>query len=249
MSMTVEASLYQARQSGEKLVFWLVDPDKLSPENFLNQVSSYTEAGGLYVLVGGSFLSKEVMEAWTAQVYGRVPVKLILFPGHGSHLSRHVDAVLFLMLISGRNPEYLISQQLQAAPILYRWGIEAIPTSYLLVEGGKTAAVHYISQTLPLPHDKPDLAAAVALTGRYMGHRATYIDAGSGALYPPSPELISAVRQVIEGPLIVGGGFRKVEDIVSAWQAGADVVVVGTQAENDPILWQKLSCHVQMDIL
>ncbi|MGQ9864045.1 MAG: geranylgeranylglyceryl/heptaprenylglyceryl phosphate synthase [Bacteroidia bacterium] len=246
--MTVEASLYQARQKGEKFVFWLVDPDKLSPEDFVDKASLYTEAGGLYVLVGGSFLSKASMEEWTARVHGRVSVKLILFPGHGAHVARHVDAVLFLMLISGRNPEYLISQQLQAAPILYQWGIEAIPTSYLLVEGGKTAAVHYISQTLPLPQDKPDLVAAVALTGRYMGHRVTYIDAGSGALYPPSPELIGAVRQVIEGPLIVGGGFRRVEEIQKAWQAGADVVVVGTQAEKDPTFWQNLSPHVQMYI-
>ena len=159
---------------------------------------------------------------------------MVLFPGHPLQLTKHVDATLFLSLISGRNAEFLIGHQVVSAPYLHEWKQEVIPTGYMLVNGGNTTTAIYISQTVPLPNDKPEVAAATALAGKYLGLRCFYLDTGSGADFPVSQELIYAVKKTTQLPVIVGGGIVNEQQAHAAWQAGADVVVMGTAVEQNP---------------
>ena len=161
---------------------------------------------------------------------------VVLFPGSPSQLSRHADAVLFLSLISGRNAELLIGHHVTAAPTIKALGLEAIPTGYMLVDGGRPTTVSYVSQTLPIPHDKPGIAAATALAGELLGLQTIYLDTGSGALRSVSPAMIAAVRGLVNIPLIVGGGIRDTATARGLCEAGADVLVVGTAFEQDPEL-------------
>jgi putative glycerol-1-phosphate prenyltransferase len=137
------------------------------------------------------------------------------------------DAILFLSLISGRNPDLLIGQHVSIAPILDKSKVEVLPTGYMLVDGGQTTSVHYISQTIPLPNHHPELAVATALAGYFLGLQYFYLDAGSGAPNPVSPELIKAVKKKIKSPLMVGGGLNSKEKIQTAFDSGADLVILG----------------------
>ncbi|GIV22772.1 MAG: geranylgeranylglyceryl/heptaprenylglyceryl phosphate synthase [Bacteroidia bacterium] len=223
---------------------WLVDPDRLTPEEYARRAEAYYEAGGQWVLVGGSFLAQADMSAWCREAKALFPsLALVLFPGSVAQLTPAVDAVLLLFLASSRNPYYLIGAQVEAAPILYRWGGEVIPTTYLLVgmpEDWRT--VHYITQSLPIPADKPELVQATALAGLLLGQKVIYIDAGSGAAHALSPEAVSAVRAITTAPLLVGGGVYSPETAQVLLQAGATFVVIGTAAEKKPFsrtAWQE----------
>ena len=158
----------------------------------------------------------------------------MLFPGSPAQLSKHADAVLLLSLISGRNPELLIGHHVTAAPTLKAMGIETIPTGYMLVDGGKPTTVSYVSQTLPIPRDKPGIAACTALAGEMLGLRTIYMDTGSGAEFTVSPEMIAAVRNSVDLPIIIGGGIRDAKTARALCTAGADVLVIGTAFEEDP---------------
>src|SRR5690606_8334110 len=159
---------------------------------------------------------------------------VVLFPGSPAQLSRHADAVLFLSLISGRNPELLIGHHVTAAPTMKALGLEAIPTGYMLIDGGKPTTVSYVSQTVPIPHDKPGIAAATAMAGEMLGLRTIYMDTGSGASRTVSPEMIATVRGAVDLPIIIGGGIRDAATARTLTAAGADVLVVGTAFEEDP---------------
>ena len=169
---------------------------------------------------------------------------MVLFPGSPAQLSQHADAVLFLSLISGRNPELLIGHHVTAAPTVKALGLEAIPTGYMLVDGGKPTTVSYVSQTAPIPYDKPGIAACTALAGELLGLRTIYMDTGSGALRTVSPAMIAAVRQAVDLPIIIGGGIRDVETARRLCDAGADVLVLGTAFEQDPELIFAMSAAV-----
>jgi putative glycerol-1-phosphate prenyltransferase len=160
--------------------------------------------------------------------------QVVLFPGNEIQVVSNADAILFMSLISGRNPEYLIAKQVAAAPFIRRSELETIPTGYLLIEGGKMTAAHYVSQTMPIPADKPEIAATTVLAGAMLGMKAMYLDAGSGASRRVSPDMIAAVRHIFDGVLIIGGGIRDAEAAETAWNAGADVVVVGNAAFENP---------------
>jgi putative glycerol-1-phosphate prenyltransferase len=159
---------------------------------------------------------------------------VVLFPGSVTQLSAHVDAVLFLSLISGRNPELLIGQHVVAAPRIKALQLEAVPTGYLLIDGGKPTTASYISNTQPIPANKAGIAAATALAGELLGLRCIYIDAGSGAANPVPIEMIRAVREACSLPLIVGGGIRSRAQADAAYAAGADLLVIGTAIEEEP---------------
>ncbi|MCB0813121.1 MAG: phosphoglycerol geranylgeranyltransferase [Flavobacteriales bacterium] len=159
---------------------------------------------------------------------------VVLFPGSPAQLSGHADALLFLSLISGRNPELLIGHHVTSAPTVKALGLEAIPTGYLLVDGGRMTTAHYVSQTSPIPHDKPGIAAATALAGELLGLKAIYLDTGSGAPRTVAPDMVKAVRQAVDLPIIVGGGIRSTEQAQALCEAGADMLVVGTAFEEDP---------------
>ncbi|MCS7152751.1 MAG: geranylgeranylglyceryl/heptaprenylglyceryl phosphate synthase [Bacteroidia bacterium] len=223
-------TILHAWQEAPPQPLWLIDPDKLSMDTYPLAAEAYLEAGGRWALVGGSFFSFTHITHWCAEARKTAPLPLILFPGSTFHLTPAVDAMLFLFLASGRNPHYLIGAHVEAAPFLYRWGGEVIPTTYILV-GDSVRTVHYVSQTLPIPSDKPELVQATALAGWYLGQKLIYIDAGSGAPRPPSGEFIQAVRSVVPLPLIVGGGIQEPQEAADLFDHGANFVVIGNAAE------------------
>jgi len=213
----------------------LIDPDFGQDEARLEHtVQRACMAKADLIFVGGSLLTTAAFDRCVRRVKEWSDRPVVLFPGSPAQLSSHADAVLFLSLISGRNPELLIGHHVTAAPMVKALGIEAVPTGYMLVDGGKPTTVSYVSQTLPIPHDKPGIAAATALAGSYLGLRTIYLDTGSGAQRTVSPAMISAVRTQVDLPIIVGGGIRDVGTARALCEAGADVLVVGTAFEEDP---------------
>ncbi|SHM39930.1 putative glycerol-1-phosphate prenyltransferase [Cyclobacterium lianum] len=231
--------LFERKSEGSKSLALLIDPEKMDRQSsFTELVQGATELEIDFIFIGGSLVSADQLAKCMASVNqivgGRVP--LVLFPGSVMQVSDEADAILFLSLISGRNPEWLIGQQVLAAPHLSKSKLEIIPTGYMLVNGGSSTSVEYISQTIPLPQDKPDLAAATALAGKYLGLSVFYMDAGSGARVPVSPDMIRAVNAHTKAPLIVGGGICSLSSARRAWEAGADVLVIGNGAEKNPSL-------------
>jgi putative glycerol-1-phosphate prenyltransferase len=219
-------------QNQEKQLAFLIDPDKFDLDN-LNQLKSILEeATPDLLLVGGSLISVDTSE-FVKELKAAVNMPVVLYPGSSMQVCKDIDAILFLSLISGRNPEFLISHHVAAAPHIKANNIEAISTGYMLVDGGSNTSVQYISQTIPLPSDKPDIAVATALAGQYLGMKLIYMDAGSGALHPISEEMIRAVKSSLDVPLMIGGGIRTVEAVNKACKAGADIVVVGNVLEQD----------------
>lgn len=219
---------------GEKKLAVLIDPDRQDPAVIPDLVRGAEQAGADLFLAGGSLLSRNRLDQTVAAIKGATPLPVLLFPGSALQLCPQADALLFLSLISGRNPDLLIGQHVQAAPLLREMDLEVLPTGYMLVDGGAPTSASYISQTLPLPADKPALAVATALAGRFLGMRWLYLDAGSGARQPVSFEMIRAVKEATRLPLLVGGGIRQPEQAALAARAGADIVVVGTAVEEDP---------------
>jgi len=227
--------LESAKAKGQKLLAVLIDPDFGTDEAALERiVQSACMAKADLLFVGGSLLTSASFDRCVASVKRWSTKPVVLFPGSPSQLSAHADAVLFLSLISGRNPELLIGHHVTAAPTVKALGIEAIPTGYMLVDGGRTTTAHYVSQSSPIPHDKPGIAAATALAGELLGLRAIYLDTGSGAPKSVSPAMVAAVRATVDLPVIVGGGIRDTEQARALCEAGADVLVVGTAIEQDP---------------
>jgi putative glycerol-1-phosphate prenyltransferase len=220
--------------AGRKRFALLLDPGHITQAQLPALLEGAATDGVDYLFVGGSLASAQATDelARLARAHSNLPV--VLFPGNPQQLTDAAQAVLFLSLISGRNPEYLIGQHVAAAAQLASLSLEVLPTGYMLVDCGRPTSASYVSHTQPLPYDKPELAAYTALAGQYLGLRLLYLDGGSGALRPISQRMIRAVRQLVHTPLIVGGGLRSPEDIQQALAAGADVVVVGTALERDP---------------
>jgi phosphoglycerol geranylgeranyltransferase len=221
-------------KSGKKGLAILLDPDKLDAEILAERIKSINESSVDYIFVGGSLISSDNMDMVLSELADKTFVPKILFPGNSLHINAKADAILFLSLISGRNPEFLIGQQVVSAPALKRSGLGILPTGYILVDGGKSTTVSYISNTTPVPADKPDVAAVTALAGEMLGLQYIYLDAGSGALNPVREEMIRMVKKTVSLPLIVGGGIRSTEAASKAFSAGADVVVIGNAIEENP---------------
>ena len=223
---------YLKKLKGQKKAFvWLIDPDKCDDEHISSQLSLANETGVDLIFVGGSLISNHVDRVITKiKSVSRIPV--VLFPGSPLQISSQADAILLLSLISGRNPEFLIGNHVIAAPFLRESRLEIIPTGYILINGGQQTSVSYMSNTQPIPSDKPDIAMATAMAGEMLGLQVIYLDAGSGALNPVPSKMIAMVASEIQVPLIVGGGLRTLADIRNAYESGADVVVVGNALEN-----------------
>ncbi len=237
----MEQRIYEAWRNGQPLLAWLIDPDRFSVAMEQTLQRAARERWVDLILLGGSLLHHGEADEVARRVRACADVPLVLFPGSSFQLSKRADAVLFLVLLSGRNPEYLVGKQLEAAPFIERHRLETIPTAYLLVEGGRLSSAQYVSGTIPLPADRPQLAATTALTGRYMGQRVVYLDAGSGAQTPVPPSVIEAVHRRARLPLIVGGGIRTSDQARTAWNAGATVVTVGNRLEEQPDFLQELA--------
>jgi len=229
--------LSNLKVSGKKALAVLLDPDKLTDEHRLNNVLSLIAHSNVdFVFVGGSLLVESNFHACIQRIKADCKKPVVIFPGSPSQVSKEADAILFLSLISGRNADLLIGQHVQAAPVLKEMNIEILPTGYMLIESGRSTTALYMSQTLPIPADKPEIAAATAIAGEMLGLKLFYMDGGSGAQYPVSAEMIDCVAQSISAPLIIGGGIRSEEDARRAWNSGAQVVVVGTAFEEEPEL-------------
>lgn len=215
---------------GKKIAI-LIDPDKHTLTSAANIAQKIEKSTANMIFVGGSMVSGSIMPiVETIKQNTKKPV--IIFPGSISQLADNADALLLLSLVSGRNPDYLIGNQVQAAFSIEKSGIEYISTAYILIDGGKRSSVEYVSNTIPIPGDKPDLAAATALAAKMIGMKAVYLEAGSGAINPVSEKIINAVKQNVKLPLIVGGGLRSLQSIEKAFNAGADIAVVGTAVES-----------------
>ncbi|UTW64687.1 geranylgeranylglyceryl/heptaprenylglyceryl phosphate synthase [bacterium SCSIO 12741] len=228
------------RKKGQKSLAVLIDPDHSDLPGLVERARLAKQSGVDYLFLGGSLvMGNETNEvAVTLKQHCDLPV--ILFPGSPMQICSEVDAVLFLSLISGRNPDYLIGNQVIAAPYIKKLGIETLPTGYMLVASDRETTATYISQTKPLPPHKPEIAAATAMAGEMLGLRMLYLDMGSGASNPVPSALISSVRKSVDIPLIVGGGIRTAEQLEEVYQAGADVAVVGNAIEHDHALIEEL---------
>ena len=213
----------------------LIDPDAQSPAEAGRIARLAAEHGADYIFLGGSLIVTGIDLTLSAiKEHSHLPV--ILFPGHSSHLSPQLDAVLFISLISGRNPEYLIGNHVIAAPQIKRLGLPVIPCGYILIESGQTTSVEYMSNTRPIPATKTDIIVATALAGEMQGNRCIYLEGGSGAQERVHLATITSVRRALQIPLIVGGGIRTSLDLRSVYEAGADIAVVGTAIEQNPDL-------------
>ena len=223
----------EKKSTGQKSFAVLIDPDKANETQCLQII----EKAGDYVdyfFVGGSLITGDNLNGIVKFLKSNSKIPIILFPGSNLHITSDADAILFLSLISGRNADLLIGQHVIAAPFLKKSNIEVLPTGYMLIDGGKPTTVSYISNTFPIPANKPDVAACTAYAGELLGLRLIYLDGGSGAENNISAEMIGMVAQYTSLPLIVGGGINTIEKAKSSWVAGADVIVIGNAIESSP---------------
>lgn len=235
--MSILKSLQELKSSGRKALSVLIDPDKMRSMDEVNNICELIEKSKTdFVLVGGSLLTTDHFSAVVKQIKKQVHVPVILFPGSPAQISAEADAILFLSLISGRNPELLIGQHVAAAPVLKQTSLEVIPTGYMLIDCGKPTTASYITQTFPIPWNKPEIAATTALAGEYLGLGCIYLDGGSGADKPVSLDMIQMVSANVKAPLIVGGGIRHEDQAREIFAAGADMIVIGTAFEEVPEL-------------
>lgn len=236
--------LCAARAESRKQLAVLVDPDKTKGAALLKLAESCVEMKVDYLFVGGSLLTGGDLHATLTDLRRACDLPLVLFPGSHDQVDSTADAILLLSLISGRNPEYLIGQHVAAAPRLRQSGLELLPTGYLLIESGKTTTVQYISNTAPIPMNKPEIAACTALAGEQLGMKLIFAEAGSGAQHPVPVSMIEKIREQISIPLIVGGGIRKPEEAYERAKAGADLIVIGNALEKEPGLLEDLAAAV-----
>lgn len=241
---TVYESLQQSRQAGKKKLAILIDPDKMRLGRLDQVVDFSVRYKADYFFIGGSLVVHHQLDQCIQLIRQRCQIPLILFPGSTYQMSNRADAILFLSLVSGRNPDLLIGHHVVAAPYLRRSGLEVLPTGYMLVDGGVPTSVQYMSNTLPIPADKTDIAACTAMAAEMLGLKLLFLDAGSGAAQPVSAEMVAAVRAVTHLPLIVGGGLRTVDKVLENLAAGADVIVIGTAVEEDPSLLVDVSAAI-----
>ncbi|MDG5799658.1 geranylgeranylglyceryl/heptaprenylglyceryl phosphate synthase [Marinilabiliaceae bacterium ANBcel2] len=224
---------------GEKIFVLLIDPDKCKDDVLNKYLKIIKERPPHIIMVGGSLIStpvKPLIEVLKKE--SDVPV--VLYPGSPSHLVDNVDAILFLSLISGRNPDLLIGSHVVAAPYIKRNNIEPLSTGYMLIDGGVTTSVEYISQTKPIPSNKPDIAVATAMAGEMLGMDLIYMDCGSGAQKSVPLKMIERVKASIDIPLMIGGGVRTPETLNNIFSSGADMAIVGNALENDLNLYHEL---------
>lgn len=236
----VETQWKKWKQEGKKALAILLDPDKYAP----TEINQLLRIADVYppdlFLVGGSLMVSHRLEETVEQLNEANVAPVVLFPGNNMHLTPKADAVLFLSLISGRNPELLIGQHVAAAPVIAQMNLEAIPTGYMLIEGGNTTTAAYISNTLPIPADKTSVAVATAMAGEMLGLRALYLDGGSGAHHHVPAAMVESVRANTHLPLCVGGGIRSAETATALYSAGADLLVVGNHLEEQPDFLEEL---------
>jgi phosphoglycerol geranylgeranyltransferase len=225
--MSVFQQIRQKFEQGKKQYWILLDPDDFSDSETEKIVKTAEKIGVSAILVGGSLIHCKNIENFIAQIKESCDLPVILFPGDSAQVAKNADAILFMSLISGRNPDFLIGQQVKGAVQIAQSKIEPISMGYMLVESGTTTSVEFMSNTRPLPCDKPNIAAAHALAAQYLGMSMLYLEAGSGAKNPVPDKIISSVKKSVKIPVIVGGGIRDGETAKQKFAAGADILVTG----------------------
>ena len=231
--LTQLRTLKSQNQSGFAV---LADPDKIAPADMQYLARLCNEAGVDYLFMGGSLLMVHQMELCIQRFKTESDIPVVLFPGSPAQVTPYADALLYLSLISGRNADLLIGQHVTSAPQVKASGLEVISTGYMIIDGGVQTTVSYMSNAMPIPADKPEIALCTAWAGEMQGKHIIYLDAGSGARRPVSTEMIHKVSSHIEIPLIVGGGILTPEKAYENCKAGANLIVVGNAIERDPLL-------------
>ena len=232
--MAIYQHILSQSEAGKKQLAVLIDPDKLQNQDVEKIAVNAEESGVDCFFVGGSLLVNNELDQCIKTLKANSKIPVILFPGNTMQMSWKADAILFLSLISGRNAEMLIGRHVIAAPHLKMSPLEVISCGYMLIESGKSTAVQYMSNTVPIPYDKMDIAICTAMAGEMLGLKLIYLEAGSGAQQSVPVQMIEQVKQNIRIPLIVGGGIRTPEKANEAATAGADIIVVGTAFEKKP---------------
>ncbi len=231
--MTIYQQILDSKAKSHKLLAILLDPDKLTLENLSALIQKINQSPATHIFVGGSSYDGTHLNDLIAVIKQNTKLPILLFPGNPSQISDKANGILFLSLLSGRNPEYLIEHQINAVPILKKTNLEVISTAYILIESGSETAVERVTLTKPLDRNNFDYVLQTAQAGEYIGNKLIYLEAGSGAQLPVPLEMITLVSQNTSIPLIVGGGIRSHQEIESCYKAGADLVVIGTAFEND----------------
>lgn len=224
----------------EKLLAVLIDPDKMAIEMASDFIHKVNLSVASHIFIGGSTVDDDVTETLVLEIKKHTSLPVVLFPGDVTQITNHADALLFLSLISGTNSEYLIGKHIEAVSMLRSSSLEVIPTGYLLIENGKQTSVEKVTKTKPLSRQNVQLIVDTARAGELLGMQLIYLEAGSGALHPVPIEIIKQVKQELNIPLIVGGGIRSKEQLEATYNAGADVVVIGTAFEDDESFFDEL---------
>ena len=241
MKQALYHQFVEKKKSGKKSFAVLIDPDKVDNEKIDQLLLLATDAKVDYFFVGGSLVISSHLDECIQQIKAASDIPVILFPGSPSQVSKYADALLYLSLISGRNPELLIGQHVISAPFVKKSGLEIMPTGYMVIDGGAPTTVSYISNASPIPADKNEIAMCTAMAGEMLGMKLIYMDAGSGAKRAITETMIEKVARNIEIPLIIGGGITEPEKAYLNCKAGADVIVVGHAIEKDVTLIKEIS--------
>lgn len=220
-------------KQNKKLFALLIDPDKTNPAKLIRTLELANKAGVDLLLIGGSLIMSGFHETISI-IKQNSSIPAILFPGSTYQIDPNADALFLLSLISGRNADLLIGNHVIAAPFIRKSNLEVISVGYILINGGTDTSVSYMSNTMPIPHNKTEIAVATAMAGEMTGKKLIYLEAGSGAAKPVGFEMIKAVKASIQIPLIVGGGIRTTDQLQTICEAGADIIVVGTAIEENP---------------
>src|SRR5260221_9895147 len=244
MKSTIYNSLAEKKKQGKKSFAVLIDPDKVNNSILDELIELSASAKVDYFLVGGSLVISNHLDECVKHIKKNSDIPVILFPGSPSQISKYADGLLYLSLISGRNPELLIGQHVVSAPFVKQSGLEILSTGYMVIDGGAPTTVSYISNARPVPADKNEIAMCTALAGEMLGMKLIYMDAGSGARYPIREEMIASVASHIEFPLVVAGGIRDPEKAYLNCKAGADVIVVGNAIEKETSLIREMAAAV-----
>lgn len=236
----IDSHITLLHQTNTKGFAVLIDPDKINLQNLELLINKSIKNHVTYFFIGGSLLTENLTSQIIKLIKKLSKIPTVLFPGSFSHIDLSADGLLFLSLISGRNPDFLIGQHVISAPILRKSNLEILPTGYMLIDGGKQTTVSYISNTTPIPSNKPDIAICTAMAAEMLGMRFIFMDAGSGAMNAISFGMIRGVRENINLPILVGGGIDTIEKASNAFEAGADIIVVGHGIEKDINLIDKI---------
>ena len=234
IQLSTFSKLEQIRTSRGAVAIALLDPDKKNDNGLLNMLHLVNESDFDAIFIGGSLISDNEFESRIEEVTKNTDLPVIIFPGSSSQLSKHADAVLFLSLISGRNPQYLIGEHVKSAPIIHNINLETIPTAYILLDGGVRSSVEVMSNTSPIPMNKHDIILAHALAGEYLGNRLVFLEAGSGADNHAASEVVSNISKQLHIPIVVGGGVNTPASARTLVLSGAGYIVTGTKIEENP---------------